>query len=232
MMISGRRAMHKLRDNQSGISMVELLVSMIILGMILALITGMYISTSRVVATGTSVNTSTKAASVGLNELSRAIRFAASHPVSGQALDDPAFVVAKKDLLTVTGYFNVDSANPKPTKLAFTIDAQGRLIEVRYDSYVVSSGFWAFKTTAASTQILTGALIPPTGSEPQLFTYLDSNNAPLTMPTTGLTSSQLPTVASVQIYFKLKSDASVTGNPVAFQSVVGVPNLGISRTGQ
>jgi hypothetical protein len=227
-----RDSLRKLRDDEAGIGLVEIMVTMVILAIVLTLITGMFMSTSRVVATGTSVNTSTKAASLGLNELSRAIRFAASNPVSGQALDDPAFVVAKSDLLTVTSYIDVDPSNPKPTKLAFTIDSQRRLIEVRYDSYEVSSGFWAFKSTPASTRILTGALIAPSGSDPQLFTYLDSNNAALTMPGTGLTSAQLPLVAAVQIYFKLKSDDATTGNPVAFQSVVGIPNLGINRTGQ
>lgn len=231
-MIDVRQVSRRLRDGQSGISMVELLVAMVIVGIVLTLITGMFVSTSRVVSTGTSVNTSTKAASLGITELSRALRFAASNPVSGQALDDPAFVVAKKDLLTVTSYIDVETANPRPTKLAFTIDGQGRLIEVRYDSYEVSSGFWAFDATPSATRILTGALIPPSGTEPELFTYLDSTNSPLTMPTTGLTAAQLPLVASVQVYFKLKSDDVRAGNPVAFKSVIGVPNLGINRTGQ
>jgi hypothetical protein len=224
--------LRRLRDDEARLGIVEIMVTIVILAIVMTLITGMFMSTSRVVATGTSINTSTKAASLGLNELSKALRFAASNPVSGHALDDPAFVVAKSDLLTVTSYIDVDAADPRPTKLAFTIDAQGRLIEVRYDSYEVSSGFWAFKSTPASSRILTGALIPATGSEPPLFTYLDSNNAPLTMPGTGLTSAQLPLVAAVQIYFKLKSDDASSGNPVAFQSVVGIPNLGIKRTGQ
>lgn len=222
----------RLREDQTGLGIVEIMVTLAILAIVLTLITGMFMSTSRVVATGTSINTSTKAASLGLNELSKALRFAASNPVSGQAVDDPAFVTAKNNLLTVISYIDVNAANPKPTKLAFTIDGQGRLIEVRYDSYAVSSGFWAFQSTAASTRILTGALVPPTGSEPELFTYLDSNNAPLTMPSSGLTAAQLPTVAAVQVYFKLKSDDASTGNPVAFQSVIGLPNLGINRTGQ
>lgn len=227
-----RRAAGRVKDDESGIGLVELLVAMLIFGIVLTLITGMFMSTTRVVNTGTSVNTSTKAASLGLNELSRAIRFAASNPVSGQALNDPALVVAKGDLVTVISYLDVDPADPKPVKIAFTIDSQLRLIEVRYASYELSKGFWGFQTTPESTRILTGALIAPTGTESALFTYLDSNNAALTMPVAGLTLAQRQLVAAVTVSIKLKSDDATSGNPVKFESTIGIPNLGINRTGQ
>lgn len=222
----------RLRREESGIGLVEILVAMMLLAVVLTLITGMFMSASRVVSNSTSVNTNTKAASLGMTELSRALRFAASNAVSGQALNDPAFVVAKKDLLTVTSYLDVDPADPRPVKIAFTIDSQKRLIEVRYAAYEVSTGFWAFHTTPYSTRILTGALLPATGSEPELFVYLDSNNAPITTPASGLTLAQRQLVAAVQVSVKLKSDDAVSGNPVYFQNVIGIPNLGISRTGQ
>lgn len=226
------RPAKRMKNDETGIGLVEILVAMLIFGIVLTLVTGMFMSATRVVNTGTSVNTSTKAASLGLNELSRAIRFAASNPVSGQALNDPALVVAKKDLVTVISYLDVDPANPKPVKIAFTIDSQLRLIEVRYPAYELSKGFWGFKTTAESTKILTGALIAPTGTEAPLFTYLDANNNPLVVPTSGLTSAQLQLVAAVKVSIKLKSDDATAGNPVQFESVIGIPNLGINRTGQ
>jgi hypothetical protein len=226
------RKVRRLRSDESGLGLVEILVAMLIFGIVLTLVTGMFMSTSRVVNTGTSVNTSTKAASLGLNELSRAIRFAASNPVSGQALDDPALVVAKNDIVTVISYLDVDPTSPKPVKIAFTIDSSYRLIEVRYAAYEVSKGFWGFQTTPESTRILTGALLPPTGTEAQLFTYLDANNAPLTVPTSGLTATQRQLVAAVKVSIKLKSDDATAGNPVHFESTIGIPNLGINRTGQ
>lgn len=205
---------------------------MVIFGIVLTLITGMFLSATRVVNTGTSVNTSTKAASLGLNELARAIRFAASNPVSGQAVNDPALVVAKKDLVTVISYLDVVAASPEPVKIAFTIDAQLRLIEVRYAAYEISKGFWGFKATPEFTKVLTGALIAPTGTEAPLFTYLDADNVALTVPTTGLTTVQRQLVAAVKVSIKLKSDDATTGNPVQFESIIGIPNLGINRTGQ
>lgn len=205
---------------------------MVILAIILTLITGMLQSTSRAVSLGSSVNTSTKAASLGLNELSNALRFAASNAVSGQALNDPAFVIAKKDLLTVTSYLSVAPGSPKPVKVAFTIDAQSRLIEVRYPSYQITPGFWGFSATPQFTTILTGAIIPPTGTEPNLFTYLDSTNTPIPIAASGLTLAQRQLVAAVQVSMKLKSADATSGNPVMFQSIIGLPNLGIDRTGQ
>jgi hypothetical protein len=218
--------------SESGVGLVEVLVAMLLFGIVLTLVAGMFASTSRVVSTGTSVNTSTKAASLGLDELARAIRFAASNPVSGQALDDPALVVAKDNLVTVISYLDVDPANPKPVKIAFTIDAAGRLIEVRYAAYEISKGFWGFQTTPASTRILTGALVPPSGTDAQLFTYLNADNAPLVVPTSGLTAAQRQLVAAVKVSIKLKSDDATAGNPVRFESIIGIPNLGINRTGQ
>jgi hypothetical protein len=39
-------------------------------------------------------------------------------------------------------------------------------------------------------------------------------------------------VAAVKVSIKLKSDDATAGNPVAFESIIGIPNLGINRTGQ
>ena len=141
-------------------------------------------STSRVVATGTSVNTSTKAASLGLTELSEALRFAASNPVSGQALDDPALSWPREDLLTVISYIDVDPAHPRPVQARLydrcpEVDS----IEVRYDSYEVSSGvLGVLERRPASTRILTGALIPATGSEPTSSRIWTPTMRRLTMP--------------------------------------------------
>src|SRR5690606_16836214 len=79
---------------------------------------------------------------------------------------------------------------------------------------------------------LTGALVPPTASEAPLITYLDSDNNALTMPTALLTAAQRSLVAAVKVSIKLKSDDATAGKPVAFESIIGIPNLGINRPGQ
>jgi hypothetical protein len=52
------------------------------------------------------------------------------------------------------------------------------------------------------------------------------------MPTAGLTAAQRSLVAAVKVSIKLKSDDATAGKPVAFESIIGIPNLGINRTGQ
>ena len=52
------------------------------------------------------------------------------------------------------------------------------------------------------------------------------------MSASGLTLAQRQTVAAVQVTMKLKSDDATSGNPVMYQSIIGLPNLGINRTGQ
>ncbi|MBX3104959.1 MAG: prepilin-type N-terminal cleavage/methylation domain-containing protein [Cryobacterium sp.] len=221
-----------LARNESGITLVEILVATVVTAIIMVIATSVFINAGQATSLGKSVNISTKAASLGLNELSSAIRFSATNPVQGQAINDPAIVLAKNDQLILISYLRVNPSSPQPVKVQFSIDGSGRLIEVRYDSYEISPGFWGFYATSSSSQILTGALIPPSGTEAKLFTYLDSDNNPLTVPNAGLTLAQRQSVAAIKVSIKLKSNDANAGNPVKFENVIGMPNVGINRTGQ
>ena len=222
----------RMKRDESGIGLVELLVAMLIFGIVITLVANMYVSMTRTVQIGGSVNNSTKAASLGMNELSRVIRFATGNPVSGQPIDDPAFVEAGRETITVYSYVDTVSSAVQPVKVKFSLDASRRLIETRYAAYSLSGGYWGFSSTPLWTRTLTGQVMAPGAGEPYLFTYLQDDGTAIAVPAAGLASSQFSAIAAVQVTLKLKADDGTTANPVVLQNTVGLPNLGIHRTGQ
>ncbi|MCU1557991.1 MAG: hypothetical protein JWN09_1986 [Microbacteriaceae bacterium] len=219
------------QGSEEGITLVELIVAMFLGGIVIVLVAGMYLGMSRVVQVGNTSNNSTKAASLAMTEVSTALRFATTNPIVGNQLPDPAFVSASNESVTVNSYIDASSASPQPVQVNFSLDSSRRLIETRYASHLVS-GNWVFYTTAIWSRILTGAVVAQSGSEPYLFTYLDSSNAVIVPGSTGLTSTQYPTVAAVQVTVKLASASTGGASPVVLQNIVGLPNLGTNRTGQ
>jgi len=203
-----------------GISLVELLVSMMIFAIILTLVGSMYASMARTVALGNSSNQSTKVAATTMNEVSRVIRFAAANPVLGQPQSDPAISTFSAEALTVYSYVDADATTPKPIQISFTVDASRRLVESRYAA-TPAAGFWIFATpTPYSTRILAGGIGTPTGAELPLFSYEYQM------------VNEVQTIVAVQVNLKVTADGNSVGQPVTLQNTVGMPNLGLPRSGQ
>ena len=203
-----------------GISLVELLVSMMIFAIILTLVGSMYASMARTVALGNSSNQSTKVAATTMNEVSRVIRFAAANPVLGQPQSDPAISTFSAEALTVYSYVDADATTPKPIQISFTVDASRRLVESRYAA-TPAAGFWIFATpTPYSTRILAGGIGTPTGAELPLFSYEYQM------------VNGVQTIVAVQVNLKVTADGNSVGQPVPLQNTVGMPNLGLPRSGQ
>jgi len=203
-----------------GISLVELLVSMMIFAIILTLVGSMYASMARTVALGNSSNQSTKVAATTMNEVSRVIRFAAANPVLGQPQSDPAISTFSAEALTMYSYVDADATTPKPIQISFTVDASRRLVESRYAA-TPAAGFWIFATpTPYSTRILAGGIGTPTGAELPLFSYEYQM------------VNGVQTIVAVQVNLKVTADGNSVGQPVTLQNTVGMPNLGLPRSGQ
>jgi prepilin-type N-terminal cleavage/methylation domain-containing protein len=219
------------RTGERGVTLIELLVSMIIFAILLTLVGGAFSTISKAVTLSGQVNSNIGFSSLGMNEISKVLRFAATNPVLNQPIDSPAFVVAKPETLTVYTYIDATAASPAPTEVMFSLNGSRQLVETRYSAYSVASGYWAFNTTAYRTQILTGTVLTPGTGELSLFTYQAADGTPLTCPTTGLIASQILQVAAVQVTMKIKSATGGT-NSVTLTNTVGLPNLDMNRTGQ
>jgi len=235
-MLTARRraALAKARANrESGISLVELLVSMMIFAIILTLVASMYSSMADTVAMGNSSNQSAKVASSAMNEVGRVIRFATTNAVLSQPAPSPAIVAgSKSEALTVYSYVDANSASPQPIKISFTLDATRRLVEQRYAATNVA-GFWLFSNpTPYSTRIITSGIGAPSGAELPLFTYQLVDGTAVTVPGAGLTATQAATIAAIQVTLKVTTDGGASAQPVTLQNTIGMPNLGLSRSGQ
>ncbi len=166
---------------ESGMSVIELLVTMILLGMILLMASNMYISVVRTTDDSKSVNEGTRVASNAMNELNRVVRFAVNSPLSG-ADPLPAFSSAKASELVVYSLVDVDglastAERPlKPVMVKIGLESDGNVFERRWNP-TASGQFWSFSgvsstanNTAVSSRVLGGKFLA-TGTSTSLFRY-------------------------------------------------------------
>ena len=219
-------------NRESGLTLVELLVAILIFGLLLTMVGGAYSTISKTITLATNTNQNVSFSSLGMSEMSKVLRFASTNPVLGHPLDDPAFVVANAETVTVYSYVDANATTPLPVEVTFSLDSQRRLVETRYAAVAVATGYYSFQATPYSTRILTGVVLAPSTGEPSLFTYLNAGGTALTPGSSGLSSTQIPLVAAVQIRLKIKGNTVNGANPIILTNTVGLPNLGIARTGQ
>ena len=234
-----RRFRRLAAEAEQGLTLVELLVAIMLLGLLLIVVGGAFSTISKTVTLATNTNQNVAFSSLGMSEMSKVLRFATTNPVLNQPIDSSAFVSANKETLTVYSYVDANATTPTPTEVTFSLDSSRRLVETRYASYSVATGFYAFRTTPYLTRILTGIVLAPTATQLSLFTYLDASGNALPPGTSGLTTaasgstpSQVSQVAAVEVTLKIKGNTTNGASPIVMQNTVGLPNLGLSRTGQ
>ena len=164
-----------------------------------------------------------------MNEMSRILRAATENPVKNQVLNDPAFVAATPESVTVYAYVNLSSSTEQPVKVQFSLDTN-RIIETHWSGYVISAGYWGFNATPASTRTFAATVVTPGTSGPFMFSYLRSDGSAVSIPPGGITNlTDLRSIAAVKVTLVLGTSSSAT-TTVTLQNTVGLPNLGIART--
>lgn len=228
------------RSGESGLSLVELLVSMMILGLVLAMVTGLFMSTTKTVAFSRSIDEATGTASNASNELSRVIRVGTANPKSGSATSDPAFLYAGREKLTMLSLVDVDAAasivdrGVKPTMVSFELTTTSRqLIESRWAA-TASGRFWVLPnpdTTPVSSKRNLGGKIMAAGSDAPLFSYYKADGTEIVAPATGsIAAGSLAAIAMVKITLKVQAESGAPGNLVVVSNTVRLPNLAVKTT--
>lgn len=226
-----RRGNRRPPSLDSGISLVELLVSMMIIGILGVIVTSLYVSASRTVSQAQALSTNTREASNGMNEVARVIRAATANPVQGVALSEPALSEAKDEAVTIYAYINLASSAQQPVKIRFSLDASRRLIETQWASYVISPGYYGFNTVPSTTRVMATTVAPTSSGQPQIFSYVKADGSVLAGGTAGLGEADRRLIAAVNVTLRLQATTTNTKSAVTLQNTVGMPNLGLSRIG-
>ena len=209
-----------------GLSLAELLVTMLITGILLTIVGNLFINVAKVT---TNSNASTQRLSVAgnvMDELSKVIRTATNNAVTSDS-SDPAVVSGTPAALTIYSYVDANAVSPAPTKVGFRVDASGNLIEDRWTASTSSTGYWVFTGSATSRTI--GSPVQTLTGTDALFIYLDDLGAPLTPGANGLTALQRSAVASIKINVRILNQTTLKADPIIVTNTIGMPNLKISK---
>jgi prepilin-type N-terminal cleavage/methylation domain-containing protein len=219
---------------EDGITLVELLVAMMVLGILLAIIAGLLISSSKVIATTEATGQGTANASNVANELSNVIRSGTNQPVAGQTLASAAFVAASSESLTmysfVNSYTSSTSTQVRPLLVQFSLNSSRQLVEKRWLPTSTNGTYFIFPTlaqlpskTPMSTRIIGGPLLatPTTGvNRDPLFVYLNSSGAVVSNPTATPCS-----IASVRVTVRTQGPTTTSRPAILLVNTVDIPNL-------
>jgi hypothetical protein len=223
-----RTALRRMRSEESGLSLIELLVSGLLTICIMVMIGSMFIQTAKLTTQSTQTSNSNAVASNIANEVTSVLRVATTLPKSGQILPDPAIVDGSPEALTLYSFSNTDPNNPAPVRIKFTISAlpDRAVIEERCTA-TTSGGFWTFGTCASLTTRNLGGIVQPIGGGP-LFTYYGANGAQVAL-VSGSSAADRRKVSSILVYVSVKANGSSTNKAVISNTVV-MGNLGLENS--
>lgn len=232
-----RRVRRDDRDRQAGVSLVELLVTTVLFGVISALVTSLTINTLRqTAALGTRMN-NVDAARVAMDALSKTLRTAVqpaqlqSTCVSCSGGVSGATAIKAATASSVQFYSNSALATG-PQKLTYTAQwdaAQGAatLTESKQPADAGSAPNFTYcnpgpACPVAKRTLVTGLAWPLAAP---LFTYFDDSAARMSPGPSGLTSSQLYAVHSVGITLSVRKTNSYRVGSTTIVNQVSLPNV-------
>lgn len=212
---------------EDGVSLTELIVTMMIMGVVLAIVGSMFVNVAEITANSNATTRKSSVAANIMDAVGEVVRTAANNPIIGSEDADPAIISGTGSALTLYSFVDTSAKSPELSKVGYRVDASGNLIEDRWKASV-SQGFWTFSGTPTS-RTLGGPVSTAVGST-ALFVYLDSLGAEIPFAATGLTFEQRKTVASIRVRVTMPNDPTTGSDPIVVVSTIGMPNLKISRT--
>jgi Tfp pilus assembly protein PilW len=221
-MIRRIRVMRQLREDQSGVSLTELLVASVLTMAIVAMVATMFVQTTRITTTSLQTTGANSNASNVANEVTAVLRVATNLARSGTT-PLPAIASGGASSLQLYSLSNTSPTSPAPVRVTFTL-ASGTVTETRCTG-TSSGGFWSFTTCASSqTRTLGTGVQSGTGIAP-LFSYLDAGGDAITV-SGSLSDEQRANVASVTVAVTTRVQQS-TAAPVIITNTVSLRNLGL-----
>jgi hypothetical protein len=216
----------RIRRDDSGLSLAEVLVSAMLTLGILIMVGTMFVQTTRITTASNQTRNSNGVASNVANAVTSVIRVSTTLAKANTATPDPAVVTAGRSTLTVYSLSNTDPQNPAPVRVSFTLDTNGRITETRCVGKA-SSIYWTFGTCAStSTRVLGDGLLDMADGASPLFIYRDVNRVVLDPGTGTLNAANRAKVASIEVVVTAQAPGSET-EPVVLRNTVVLRNLGL-----
>jgi hypothetical protein len=215
------------QDDDEGVSLVELLVTMMVTAIVLTIVGNMFVTVAKVTTESNLTSARSGVAATIMGEISEVVRGAVNNAVAGNEVPDTAVVSGTPTALTMYSLIDANPAAPAPIKIGFRLDAAGNLIEDRWTA-TASSGYWVF-TGAVTSRMIGGPVASLTGAN-AMFVYLDEHGLALTPGANGLTPAQRLATASIRVSVRIANQGSTASDPILLVNNVGMPNLKFSRT--
>lgn len=231
-----------LDSGDSGVSLPELLVAMVLLSILMTIVVSVFSSFTQTLTRSQSATDSTNVAALGMNEVTRVIRSGTEIEVNGTSTNLTAFRVAKRESAVVYAYLDTNSTTPAPVMVEFAITPSRDLVERRWAAIRVGT-FWTFPdpltATPASSRIIAKKIVVPTAGEAYFLTYLKTDGCPTSQPTCPivaasgdeLSAAERSLIVAVEVTVKVQADPTARAAAVTITNRVGIPNLGRSRVG-
>lgn len=208
--------------DESGFTLVELLVAMLLTGMVMAMAGTFFVNVARSTAASRATRDAMGQTSLAVNAIRNTVTMASDNATSATATM-PAVNAGTATSLTVTSYSNTVGTVPAPSLVTFALDASGYLTETRQAGVVASTGFWVFSGTSTSRRVAGPFML---GSGTPFFSYVDSSGAVITPGGSGLATAELPRVAFVRVTAKVAGkNLSGASDPVVTTTSIGLTNV-------
>jgi prepilin-type N-terminal cleavage/methylation domain-containing protein len=220
-----RAARLRLRADDSGLSLIEMLVAMMLSGILLAMVGTLFVTIAKATTSSNQTREASAVAGNAASALSKTIRFAVQNRVQGQLALDPAVVTATPTSLTLYSLADAQAANPAPAMIRYRV-AGPQLLEERWTA-TDTGGFWTFAGGTPSFVRPLGATILASDASP-LFEYLDDTGAELLPGAGGLTAAQRADVRAVTITVRARASSPADAPVAVIENTVGMPNLAYS----
>jgi len=219
----------RLRHEQRAVTLSELIVTVALMGMLLAMVMTIFVTFTKTFSEERSASANTSAATIAMNELTRVIRAGTENPVASATLNEPVFSVASAENVVLQAYLDTDALDPEPVRVQFQITTDRTLVETRWDARALSSGYFSFYNTPASERTVVRQIA--TGGTP-VFRFYTKDNVELVLSSGGsLSESQRRQIAAVKITMTVQTDPTGNAKTATLENTVGIPNLGFSRIG-
>jgi type II secretory pathway pseudopilin PulG len=219
----------RLRHDQRGITLVELLVAMTLSLLVLTVAGSFLVSSQKASVTASSVSQNTRVASVVMNEVGRVLRAATDNPVPTGDDSQYAFQYASATSVRFFAYVNLDSTLSKPVEVQLTLDPVAKTItETKWIGTAVSgnSAYYSFPLAAGATVTAAPSskrTLASNVTSTTLFTFADAATQPLGA-SGPVAATDLPNVRTVGVSVTIGSSAS-DPNRVTLANTASLPNI-------